>query len=324
MDTNQLQKLRLDHSADPTHGGIPRRGKRPWLVIFIVLLLAGGGAYFWQQEKIAQPQATRKAAVPTETPTQQPAPTAASGNFTAAGYLEAIPPFPITVSTLVSGRVDQFDVLEGTAVQAGEVLAKLNPALQQKRMAEVEADLAVNEAKLAQIEQVLARSEKLATIGSMPAKELERAKAEAAIARAERQRLQAALDLAKWQLENTEVRAPAAGVVFERLAQVGEYVLPDAADRKGAAIVTLYDPEKIQAWVDVTQRDAARVKIGQRAEISLDAEPGKTYAGRVVRIQPRASLQKNTVQVKVTIENPSPMLRPDMSAKVNFFPADNQ
>lgn len=61
----------------------------------------------------------------------------------------------------------------------------------------------------------------------------------------------------------------------------------------------------------------------QRTEISLDAEPGKTYVGRVIRIQPRASLQKNTVQVKVSIENPSPMLRPDMSAKVSFFPAEN-
>ena len=320
MDTNQLKKLRLDHPAEPAHGGVPRRGNRPWLVLFIVLLLAGAGVFFWQQKNRAQPQTTRTTALPAENRTQQPAPTAAAGNFTAAGYLEAIPPFPITVSTLVPGRVDQFDVLEGTAVKAGEVIARLNPALQEKRVAEVEAEFAVNEAKLAQAEQVLARSEKLATIGSMPAKELERAKAEAAIARAERQRLQAALDLAKWQLENTEVRAPAAGVVFERLAQVGEYVSPGAVDRKGAAILTLYDPEKIQAWVDVTQRDAGRVRVGQRAEISLDAEPGKTYAGRVIRIQPRASLQKNTVQVKVAIENPSPMLRPDMSAKVNFFP----
>lgn len=325
MDTSRLQKLRLDHPAEPAVRSERAPANRRRSILFLVFIVIGGAAalLFWPKQK-AREQATATQARPAgEAPAQVPA-AAPAGVFTAAGYLEPIPPYPISVSALVAGRVDEFSILEGTPVKAGDVLAQLNPSLFEKRVAELEAELEVNAAKLAQAEQVFARTEKLSAIGSAAAKELERVRAEAAIARAEQARLQTALDLAQWQLDNTVVRAPVNGVVYERLAQVGEFVSPDAVEKKGATIVTLYDPAKVQAWVDVTQRDASRVTFGQRAEIALDAEPGKTYTGRVIRVQPRASLQKNTVQVKVAIENPSPMLRPDMSAKVSFFPAENQ
>lgn len=315
-------------------GRRPPRRARTLIVTFFVVVCAGiAGALLWSNRAELRDMWPNSAEIRdnTESVSQVPAdaadapapPATAPDTFTAAGYLEPVPPFPIVVSALVPGRVDEFDVLEGTPVKAGEVLARLNSALQEKRVEELDAELAVSAAKLAQAEQVLDRAEKLAAIGSAPAKELERATAEAAISRAENTSLQAALDLARWKLEHATVRAPVDGAVFERLAQVGEFVSPEANQRNGAAVATLYDPLKIQAWVDVNQRDASRVKLGQRVDISLDADPGRTYAGRVIRIQPRASLQKNTVQVKVAIENPSPALRPDMSAKVSFFPPEN-
>lgn len=98
--------------------------------------------------------------------------------FTAAGYLEPIPPYPISVSALVSGRVDEFSILEGTRVKAGDILAKLNATAFEHRVAAIEAEQGVAAAKLAQAEAVLARTEKLAAIGSTPARELQRAKAD--------------------------------------------------------------------------------------------------------------------------------------------------
>lgn len=321
MDTKQLQKLNLDHPPE-TEPADQRRQTKRWGVLVLAIVAVGIATLLWSMRA----ESHADDSPPTQAPASVEAPAAklvASGTFTAAGYLEPIPPYPVTVSALVAGRVDEFSVLEGTRVEAGEVLARLNSALQEKRFAELEAALGVNAAELIRAEQALGRIKKLAAIGSAPAKELERAKADAAIAKAEQARLQAVVDRAKWQLDHAAVRAPVDGVVFERLAQVGEFVSPEASDGKNAAIATLYDPSKIQLWADVNQRDAHRVKVGQRAEISLDADPGKLYAARVIRIQPRASLQKNTVQVKVAIENPSPMLRPDMSAKVTFFPADS-
>lgn len=319
MDIKRIEKLKLDRPPEPDEadrGRTPGRGRG---VALLALLVAVGfaGKYFWAGSM--KPRETAQPAPPAAVSRGSPVPAAElPSTFTAAGYLEPIPPYPITVSTLVPGRVDEFSVLEGTAVKAGAVLAKLNPALQQMRLAELEAENAVIKARLAQAEQVLARAEKLAAIGSVAAKELERAQAEVAVARAEQQRVLVAQDTAKWQRDSTVIRAPVDGVVFERLVQVGEFVSPNSMLIKGAGILTLYDPAKVQVWADVTQRDAGRIKLGQRVSLSIDAEPNKTFAGRVVRIQPRASLQKNTVQVKVSVEDPSPMLRPDMSAKLTF------
>lgn len=316
MDTNQIQKLRLDHPRESDLDG-ERRAPRHFRSLMIVLgvVCAGfAGAFLWSKRAELSDRA-RAAAPPTA---NLEAPTPAPGTFTAAGYLEPIPPYPITVSALVAGRVDEFNVLEGTRVKVGDVVAKLNSELPQKRMAELKAELAVNAEKLAHAEQLLARIEKLATTGAVSSQDLDDARAKAAIALAEQSRLQASIDLGRWQIESARVRAPANGVIFERLVQPGEVVSPDVLNKKDAAIATIYDPAKIQAWVDVNQRDASRVKLGQRAEVLIDAEPGKTYAGRVMRILPRASLQKNTVQVKVAIDDPSPTLRPDMSVKIIF------
>ena len=84
-------------------------------------------------------------------------------------------------------------------------------------------------------------------------------------------------------------------------------------------IASIYDPAKLQIWVDVNQRDAVRVYVGQPVEVTLDAEPARVLSGEVARILPRASLSKNTIQAKILLRETSPSLRPDMSVKVTFL-----
>lgn len=315
MDLHRLDKLKLDHPPDD-HSDFRRQRKRWGIFLLVVLIFAGGGvAYFtWQRLRPTEQKETVTKASQDQTPA--PAPVSAD-TFTAAGYLEPVPPYPITVSALVAGRIDEFSILEGTPIHAGQVVAKLDSAPLQLQLAELQAQNGVAEAKLNQARTILERTQQLAPIGSVSTKDLDRAKADVAIAAAEQRQIAAAIARVKWQIENTEIRAPIDGVVFERLKNVGEFVAPDSG-KDGAALLTLYDPTKIQAWVDVTQRDASRVSVGQHVDISLDAAPGKTYAGRVIRVLPRASLQKNTIQVKVSIPDPAPMFRPDMSVKITF------
>ena len=315
MDLHRLDKLKLDHPPDD-HSDFRRPRKRWGIFLLVVLIFAGGGvAYFtWQRLRPTEQKETVTKASQDQTPA--PAPVSAD-TFTAAGYLEPVPPYPITVSALVAGRIDEFSILEGTPIHAGQVVAKLDSAPLQLQLAELQAKNGVAEAKLNQARTVLERTQQLAPIGSVSTKDLDRAKADVAIAEAEQRQIAAAIARVKWQIENTEIRAPIDGVVFERLKNVGEFVAPDSG-KDGAALLTLYDPTKIQAWVDVTQRDASRVSVGQHVDISLDAAPGKTYEGRVIRVLPRASLQKNTIQVKVSIPDPTAMFRPDMSVKITF------
>jgi HlyD family secretion protein len=251
--------------------------------------------------------ATSTSVAPTETPRLN--------RFTAAGYVEPIPPFPIHISPLVLGRIDEFTITEGQPVKAGQIIAKLNSQEFEKRLAELQAALGVNAERLALAESELARSKRLAATGVATGKELEQASADAAVLRAEAVKLQAAIQTVEWQIQQTAVRAPVGGVLFERLANVGSYIYSDS----NREIASIYDPAKLQIWVDVNQRDVARLRVGQPAEVTLDADPGKVFTGEVSRILPRASLSKNTIQAKILLHETSPSLRPDMSVKVTFL-----
>jgi multidrug efflux pump subunit AcrA (membrane-fusion protein) len=139
-------------------------------------------------------------------------------------------------------------------------------------------------------------------------------KARAALARTEANR-----DLARSHLSYATVTSPAAGVVLSRFVTAGTFVT--ASDPR---IVSLYDPEDLQVRVDVRQENATRITIGQRALISTEAEPGKTYEGIVIRVEPLADLKKNTVQAKIRIESPGPALRPEMICRVRFLEAEEE
>ena len=311
----KVRKLKLDVSEKTPP---PARRWVRWLLLAVVV---AAGAFLALKDKhvrnsvSATVEASTISAYATRAETSAaPAETPGLNRFTAAGYVEPIPPFPIHVSPLVLGRIDEFTITEGQPVKAGQIIAKLNPQEFEKRLAELQADLGVNAERLALAETELARSKKLASTGVATGKELEQASADAAVLRAEAAKLQAQIQTAEWQIQQTAVRAPVDGILFERLASVGSFIYSDSKRE----IASIYDPAKLQIWVDVNQRDVARLYVGQPVEFTLDAESGKVFTGEVSRILPRASLSKNTIQAKILLRE-TPSLRPDMSVKVTFL-----
>lgn len=148
-------------------------------------------------------------------------------------------------------------------------------------------------------------------------------------AAAEVQQMKAALDYAQTQLAATEIKAPVAGTVLQRIVERGEMVSPSAFGGSGArtSVVDLADLTDLQVELDISQTDFARLKMGQRAEIIPEAYPNLRYTGYIEEIAPEANRAKSTVQVKVKVENPNEQLRPEMNARVNFLsdkPAGNQ
>ncbi|HMQ14353.1 MAG TPA: efflux RND transporter periplasmic adaptor subunit [Phycisphaerae bacterium] len=126
-------------------------------------------------------------------------------------------------------------------------------------------------------------------------------------------------DEAALRLVRMEVHSPAAGLVMTRLVQPGSKVMLNADDPASAQIVRLYDPARLQARVDVPLVDAAKVHVGQRAEIVVDVLPNRTFTGRVTRIVHEADVQKNTLQVKVVIDDPAAEIKPEMLARARFL-----
>jgi HlyD family secretion protein len=137
------------------------------------------------------------------------------------------------------------------------------------------------------------------------------AKAKFAVARAAR-------DEAALRLSRMEVRSPASGIVMQRMAAPGSKLVMNMDDAHSSHVVLLYDPQKLQVRVDIPLADAAKVGVGQEAQIVVGVLPDRTFAGKVTRVVNEADIQKNTLQVKVAITDPSSELKPEMLARVRF------
>lgn len=140
------------------------------------------------------------------------------------------------------------------------------------------------------------------------------ARAEAVVLRARAVRDESAL-----RLERMTIRAPITGYVQRRLKVPGDKVMLGMDDPHSSHIVHLYDPERLQVRVDIPLADAARVFVGQSCEVVVEVLPDRTFAGEVTRVTHEADLQKNTLQAKVRVIDPSPALRPEMLTRVKFL-----
>ncbi len=124
---------------------------------------------------------------------------------------------------------------------------------------------------------------------------------------------------AELRLERMTIQSPADGIVMERRVAPGSKLKLAIEGKHTAHPIHLYDPASLQVRVDVPLADAAAVGTDQRAIIVVDVLPDVEFDGVVTRLVHQADIAKNTVQFKVAISNPSPLLKPDMLARVKFL-----
>lgn len=190
---------------------------------------------------------------------------------------------------------------QGAAVAALEARQPILAARRDRLVAEVEA--ATRDAALRTTER----------------EALDGARAGLARAQAAAARSGVARDEAALRLERMTIRAPISGLVQRRLKAPGDKVMLAMDDPHSAHLVHLYDQEKLQVRVDVPLADAAGVVLGQRCEVIVEVLPDQSFAGEISRITHEADLQKNTLQVKVRLLEPAPILKPEMLARVKFL-----
>ncbi len=239
------------------------------------------------------------------------------GAIQAPGWVEPMP-FPFYATSLVPGVVKELLVLEGDPVEADQVVAQLYP---ESFQAELELATAQEQATAALVEgrrAELLRKEGLVEVGSVSRGEVVQLKFEVAAAVAEHDAASAARNLAKLARERCAVRAPQAGVVMARLSSPGSTLGMDG--EHGFHVLHLYDPASLQMRVDVPLSNAARLGVGQKAQVEFDALPNRKFDGLVRRLVHQADIAKNTVQVKVELLEPDPALKPEMLGRVRIFP----
>jgi len=141
-------------------------------------------------------------------------------------------------------------------------------------------------------------------------------------ARAQVQRALAQLRNARIQLADTVITAPRDGVIVEKLVQEGTVISSStSAFSQGTTIVRLADMRRIYVDAEVAEADIAQVWVGQKVDVSVDAFPGEIFEGKVVRIDPRTTIEQNVVYVHVLVEldEVDERLKPGMSATCDFL-----
>lgn len=257
----------------------------------------------------------------------------ASEVLTANGYVVARQ--RASVSTEVAGRLAALYVEEGSRVRQGQVMGvlrneDLKAALESAKASLTSSRADLEEARATAHESELERKrmETLLAKSLVSQSEFDQAEARAKVAAA--RVASAAADVenassrvrsAEVELEKTFIRAPFAGAVIRKEAEVGEMVspIPSSGGLTRGAIVTMVNFATLEVDVDVNEGYVARAREGMRSEITLDAYPNDHYPGRVRQIVPTADRQKATVLVKVAFDSLDARVLPEMGAKVTFL-----
>ncbi len=141
--------------------------------------------------------------------------------------------------------------------------------------------------------------------------------------RAQVQQAQGSLDYARTQLDNTVIRAPISGTILQRNVERGEFVTTGFVGDRGAKgyVVSMADLRDLQVELDINQNDFAKLGPRQAGVITTDAYPDRKYQGAIEEVAPEGNRQKATVQVKVRVQAPDDLLRPEMNSTVQFIAA---
>ncbi len=253
--------------------------------------------------------------------------TSGSGQIlTASGYVVARR--KAVVSAKIQGRLADLRVEEGSRVERGEVIARLEGQDYQAQVERQRAQVQRTEADLAEYQRQLRLAEELARDDVLAKDQYEAAQSRVRIAEATLRQAQAELALAQAQLENTLIRAPFAGVVVKKMAEVGESVAPIPPgvniSTSSGAIVALADLDTLEVEADVSESNVAKLRADQPAEVTVEAFPDRRYRAVVRQIIPTADRTRATVMVKVTILEKDKDLKPEMSARVTFLEMEGE
>jgi len=243
---------------------------------------------------------------------------ALSETITATGVIRPVTGAEVNVGSRISGTVVSLPVEVGDRVTVGQILAELDATALRAEADEARADVNLSMPRVELAESTLLRREKLATKGLSSDEDLEIARRDLAVARAQLQANRARFRSAEIELDYTRITAPIDGVVAEVSTREGETV---AAAFAAPNFVTIIDLERLEVLAYVDETDIGRVAVGQLASFTVDTFPDVEFKARVTAIQPRAELQGSVVNYLARLEferSEDFVLRPEMTAHVRI------
>ena len=227
----------------------------------------------------------------------------------------------VEVKSKASGEILALNAEIGDTVEAGKLLVSIDRRTPQNLVDQAQAELnaALQREKTARTQ--LERGDKLRENAWINQSELEALELEVANTRAAAVAARVALENARIGLEDTEVRAPAAGTILTRLVERGQVISSPTRDVGGGTVIlTMADLTRVRARVRVDETDIGKLAAGVPARIRVAAFPGREFEGVVEKIEPQAVVDQNVTMfaVLINIGNEDGLLRPGMNVDAVF------
>ena len=275
--------------------------RRTLRIAIAVLVLAVLVALGWRGYSARQ--ATRAAQA---TPAQNPVIELAAADLATAQVRELSTGLPISgaikainsavVKARVPGELQGLTVREGDAVQAGQVIARIEPTeyAERLRQAQLQAEAAKSQVDIAQ--RQYDNNAALVSQGFISKTALDTSLANLNTARANHRAAQAGTEVLRKSVSDTVLRAPIGGHIAQRLAQPGERVSPEAR------IVEIVDLSQLELEAALSPGDSVAVRVGQTAALHIEGVAQPVQA-TVARINPSAQAGSRSVPVYLAVDS---------------------
>jgi len=212
------------------------------------------------------------------------------------------------VGSKTLGYLDAVLVDRGDHVTRGQLLALVRPSDLPDQLAAARSTLAQAQSSTALARTNFERAKQLAPEAVVSQQELQQAQSQFATAEAAQQAAQAQIAAVAVRLGETRIASPLTGVVVQRRLDPGSLVGPPG----GGAIVTVARVDTLRVFITVNERELSGVAVGKDAHVEVDALPGRTFTGKVVRLAPALDPATRTLDAEVQLDNRSGELYPGM------------
>jgi HlyD family secretion protein len=242
------------------------------------------------------------------------------------------------ISANVMGQVTRLAVKEGDRVTKGQFLMEIDPRsaranadAMQANLQATQSDLNSAKANLAQARADFERAKTNREAGIISTADFERAKTAFETAQATEETVRRRAEQARANVSQSHVglgystiSSPMDGVVTARRIELGETAVPGIQNQAGTVLLTVSDMSRVEAEMEVDEASIPSVKLGQEAQVRIDAYPNETFQGQVTEVggSPILKLSTNEAtkfKVKVWIKNPPLTIKPGLSAQADIF-----
>ncbi len=285
--------------------------KKKYAVMALVGVCAASSLAWWMQNKMGtasdgtQPGASSTASSTTGTPAGPAKPTAVEvakvETLTLVDETQAVGSLRsrqgVMLRPEVGGRVKQIFFNDGQRVRKGQLMVQFEDQLQQAQLSQAKAELSIAEANHKRNQELVAQNfiSQRSVDESGAALEVTRAK----------------LALADATLQRLKVLAPFDGITGLKQVNVGDYL------KDGADMVNIEDLDAVLLDFRLPERFQAKIRAGQKAQLTVDALPGRPFMAIVQAVDPLIEANGRSVGVRGCIDNRQQQLRPGMFARVN-------